>query len=385
MVTVSLPRRALSQLFGIRQPDHLEPPAREGYSLSRRVLAGLLGVQLPDRSRVPPVGTTPGVTRSASTASNEYDHDDHGGRGETKVGEFARPPQFADGSAEPHRDYTRVAEQVLARSQSDLLAAVREVVAEESPARLALRGDPVILAVVTSDLITRAIAIAMVGQASDGSHARDVWTRAIAELALDRARARRLARRLALDRELERDLALDRALALARAHPLDLARAVVLNRALGRALDLDLDLALEGGREHDLARELDRILTFVLNLGLDLDLASELSGVLDLARDLTKALAGFTARRYTLRNAEGLAAALLEDALDDFTQADLSVIDLANVNLTGILWSDRYTRWPPGTDMEQLRSVSRETEPDSGVYVILVSGGTGRTAAAVLS
>jgi len=37
---------------------------------------------------------------------------------------------------------------------------------------------------------------------------------------------------------------------------------------------------------------------------------------------------------------EGLAAALLGGALDDFTRADLTHIDLSERDLTGMRWSD---------------------------------------------
>lgn len=70
---------------------------------------------------------------------------------------------------------------------------------------------------------------------------------------------------------------------------------------------------------------------------------------------------------------------LLAGALDDFSHADLSEIDLTTVDLVGIRWSERNTRWPPGTDIERLRSASEETEPGSGVFVITRPGGTDRT------
>jgi hypothetical protein len=75
---------------------------------------------------------------------------------------------------------------------------------------------------------------------------------------------------------------------------------------------------------------------------------------------------------------EGLASALLAGALDDFTRTDLSGIDLTGVDLIGIRWSEWGTHWPPGTDIDQLRLASEETEPGSGIFVIMQPGGTDR-------
>jgi hypothetical protein len=52
------------------------------------------------------------------------------------------------------------------------------------------------------------------------------------------------------------------------------------------------------------------------------------------------------------------------------TDDDLSQIELTGSDLVGILWSEHGTRWPGGTDMEELRARSQETSPDSGVYVV---------------
>jgi hypothetical protein len=45
-------------------------------------------------------------------------------------------------------------------------------------------------------------------------------------------------------------------------------------------------------------------------------------------------------------------------------------VDLGEADLTGIHWSEQGTQWPPGTDVEDLRRRSRETSPNSGVYVL---------------
>ncbi len=79
-------------------------------------------------------------------------------------------------------------------------------------------------------------------------------------------------------------------------------------------------------------------------------------------------------RALGVQQVEGLAAALLEGALDDFTRADLAHTDLTGRDLTGVRWSDWGTRWPPGTDVNQLQARSREVAPGTGVYVIASPG-----------
>ena len=52
------------------------------------------------------------------------------------------------------------------------------------------------------------------------------------------------------------------------------------------------------------------------------------------------------------RQVEGLAAALLEGALDDFTRADLAHADLTGRDLTRrALVRLGHQGWPPGTDV----------------------------------
>ena len=70
----------------------------------------------------------------------------------------------------------------------------------------------------------------------------------------------------------------------------------------------------------------------------------------------------------------GLAAALLEGVLDDFTRADLAHADLTGRNLTGIRWSDWGTTWPPGTDTGALRAQSQEVGDGNGIFVIIGPG-----------
>jgi hypothetical protein len=55
--------------------------------------------------------------------------------------------------------------------------------------------------------------------------------------------------------------------------------------------------------------------------------------------------------------------------LDDFTHADLSTIDLAGIDLTGLRWS-ATTQWPPAF-VDTVRRHSRETNPGSEVFEVV--------------
>jgi hypothetical protein len=220
-------------------------------------------------------------------------------------------------------------------------------------ARMALRRHPIILAAILSDLTVRALTIA-----NETSAARDI------------ARARDIALALARDHARDRDHALARALALnlARARDHALARALALN--LARALALDLDRALALALDRALARDraLDRA------LALDLDRALDLARNLAFARDTAHQTALVVGRALGIGQVEGLAAALLDGALDDFTHADLARADFTGRDLTGVRWSDSGTTWPPGTDVERLRARSREVGHGTGIYVIASPG-----------
>lgn len=234
-------------------------------------------------------------------------------------------------------------------------------------ARIALRRNPVILAVILSDLTVRALTIT--GEAE--TLARD------------------------LDRELLRELAGDLALESARGH------AQNLDRELDRARNLlNPDLTRGPNFERELARELTRALALCLDRahararGHDRDLLDHaldharelldrnllvrhLDYALGLARDIASQTAQVVGDALGLRQVEGLAGVLLEGALDDFTVADLARTDLAGRDLTGIRWSDRGTTWPPGTDVDALRARSREVA--AGVYVVTSPGEIGKT------
>jgi hypothetical protein len=71
--------------------------------------------------------------------------------------------------------------------------------------------------------------------------------------------------------------------------------------------------------------------------------------------------------------AEGLAEALLDGAMDDFTSADLTYANLAGTDLTGVRWSLSGTTWPPGTNVKKLLARSEQAGP-GGVLVITRRG-----------
>lgn len=78
------------------------------------------------------------------------------------------------------------------------------------------------------------------------------------------------------------------------------------------------------------------------------------------------------AGRLDIATAEGLAKALADGGLDDFTSADLTCASLADADLTGVRWSLTGTAWPPGTDIRALL-VRSEAHP-GGVLVFTRRG-----------
>ena len=153
-----------------------------------------------------------------------------------------------------------------------------------------------------------------------------------------------------------------------------------------RILDPGLDLLLLS-RDHDLelARELAE------GLGADLTQAigpaagpmasvttrERISRALDLAgkrsRALDRVCLQAAADRLGIVPAQGLAEALLDGAMDDFTSADLTGADLAGTDLTGVRWSLSGTAWPPGTNVKKLLGRSEQAGP-GGVLVITRRG-----------
>lgn len=165
-----------------------------------------------------------------------------------------------------------------------------------------------------------------------------------------------------------RDIARELARELARARD----RAPVLGRVLDRAVDLDRDRDQVRDRDHvrdlasarALARALDRVEGTALHLAGLLDRAVMAAGALSRSLDVA------AGRVLGLPRAEGVGAVLAAGALNDFTDADLSSVDLTGrVDLVGVRWSERGTIWPPGEE-ERIRRASRETAPRSGVWVV---------------
>lgn len=174
---------------------------------------------------------------------------------------------------------------------------------------------------------------------------------AIARL-LDRNR-----RDLALASDLARNLTRNLTRDLAHALGSDLARAHDVAHALTHALTRDLDLTRDLTRDltHAVARDLTRALTR------DLDL--------DLARDLTRArvfvlvyLLDPTDDLHSRLADLGSVLADLDDALHDFTKADLRNVDLTGVQLEGLRWS-LATQWPADWTTQVERD-SVEVAPD---------------------
>jgi hypothetical protein len=109
-----------------------------------------------------------------------------------------------------------------------------------------------------------------------------------------------------------------------------------------------------------------------------LNLDRSVSRALDLAFQRSRALDRVCARgvagRLGISSTERLAMALLDGAMDDFTNADLTHISLADADLTGVRWSLPGTIWPPGTDVKALLARSEEVEPGGSVLVVTRRG-----------
>jgi hypothetical protein len=140
-----------------------------------------------------------------------------------------------------------------------------------------------------------------------------------------------------------------------------------LTSSLDRARYLALDLDHEFGKARE--RSLDRSLSRVLDQALER------------ARALDRVCAQGVAGRLGISPTEGLAEALLDGAVDDFTSADLTYASRAMFDptgvmfdLTGVRWSLSGTIWPPEADVKALLAWSAEVEPGSGVLVVKRQG-----------
>ena len=172
-----------------------------------------------------------------------------------------------------------------------------------------------------------------------------------------------LARRLDLRLNFSLDRDVELACELADGLHSDLELAIDLARELPHEL-YELDKARGQGPSTDLAR--GRVLNIDRSVNRVLSLAFERSHALN--RVCALGVAG----RLGLGSAVGLAQALLDGALDDFTTADLTHALLAEADLTGVRWSLAGTTWPPEIHVKTLLARSREAEP--GVYVVTRRG-----------
>jgi hypothetical protein len=118
-------------------------------------------------------------------------------------------------------------------------------------------------------------------------------------------------------------------------------------------------------------------------------LARDLQALRDAARivagnrelELLDVLAAYLADRLGLPNLKELEQAEIVNFLDDFTKADLSGVDVEEVDLAGVRWSVHTTQWPSRAVAEQIREESREMVPGSGLYVVTGRGETINTEA----
>jgi hypothetical protein len=252
--------------------------------------------------------------------------------------------------------------------------------------RMALRRHPVILAVILSDLLVQALGIAETACSSRPCLPSEDTGGCGLDDAIDRARylgdaVDRI--HYSIPRPREPHVTETRAqrdnLSRASSRVLELTAALtarfnqVRSPVPGRGeLSQALDRALEHARDraeilgHDLRRDLDH------HSGRD---HTQVFGrALDPARMIAHLTAVTVGDVLGVGQPEGLAVALLDGMLDDFTQADLSRADLGGLILAGVRWSESGTVWPSGTDVDALRARSREVTPGTGIYVIAGPG-----------
>lgn len=172
-------------------------------------------------------------------------------------------------------------------------------------------------------------------------------------------------------------------------HAIDgtLARRLDLRLSLSRDEDLELACELADGLDSDLERahalahnlnELYRTRARSLNayqareqiFDIDRSISSTLDLALQRASALDRVCAQGVAGRLGILPTEGLAEAILDGAMDDFTSADLTYARLADADLIGVRWSLSGTIWPPETDVKALLARSEAVDPGGGVLVV---------------
>lgn len=277
--------------------------------------------------------------------------------------------------------------------------------AADARARMGVRRHPVVPAAILSGLAVQAVEIATaINRGLCGDLDRPL-IRALADgldRDLDRAGRYAVARNLQLGTAISRGRVPARVLGQARYVPAQYVLAVSLAhnfgaavgiaRELGEAIDAILgpylDLRLTFSRDHDLeqARELADAVGCCLGRagalaeGLGETPAREqvlrtgrvISRILGQALEYTRAMdrvcAQGLAGRLGITTAQGLAQAVVDGGLDDFTSADLTCASLVDADLTGVHWSLTGTAWPPGTDIGAL--LARSQAQPGGVLVL---------------
>src|SRR5450755_274104 len=151
-MTASPPRRALGQLLGVDRGPLTEPPARDGYSVARRALAGILGVRLAERSPQTPPPFRPPRSDSIDVRTSPEPHKDRQPRQST----------MTTAASDARSRQIRLAEQILAPREPVRALAMAKLATADAKMRLALRKNPVVPAVIISDVMTRVIAVAKI-------------------------------------------------------------------------------------------------------------------------------------------------------------------------------------------------------------------------------
>lgn len=257
---------------------------------------------------------------------------------------------------------------------------------------MGVRRHPVVLAAIFSDFVVRALEIAAaINNVRRGNPDRALIRTLARDLGRDVDRFRKYAQdrqielelttrysvlALTLDQADERYLALDlpgyfdAALRLTRA----LARHLGGELAAGLDSDLGRALALKGQLDETRkrTRNINEAREHILNI--DRSISRTLDRAFLRSRALARVSAQGVAGRLDISTTEGLADALLDGAMDDFTSADLTYANLAGADLTGVRWSLSGTIWPPETNVKALLARSEPVKP--GVFVVIRRGMT---------
>lgn len=281
--------------------------------------------------------------------------------------------------------------------------------AADAAARMAVRSHPVVPAAILSGLAVRSVEIAALVNSGRYGDLNRPLIRALAD-GLERDLG--CARRYALARNLQLGSAVSHRRVSARVlgqSPRGWSSTPAQSLARGFAAAADLAGELVEAIDAILANHLDRRLTFSRDE--DLQLALELAGnvgftlsridaldaglgerpppgqVRSTGRTISRALGQAAERARTMdricvqglaarlgiTTTDGLAQALTDGVLDEFTSADLTCANLAQADLTGVRWSLTGTAWPPGTDIKALLARS-EIHP--GDVLVLRHRGT---------